>query len=174
MLAALIIGSIRTAAGFTTDPAAILGLLNDGLVGRGVVTCLVLRVDAEGQVSAANAGHPAPYLNGHEVAIPGALPLGMLREAEFALATWRMMKGETLFLITDGVAEAQDVHGRLFGFDNVERFLRIQPSAELLANAAQRFGQQDDITVLSVCRQQDDRDRLLQSQIDHAEILHAN
>ena len=48
MLATLIVGAVRTAASFTSDPARILALLNERLCGRGFVTCLALRVEADG------------------------------------------------------------------------------------------------------------------------------
>jgi len=55
-------------------------------------------------------------------------------------------------LMTDGVAEAQDAAGRLFGFERVGEMLRKGVAAAALANAAQAFGQEDDITVLTVAR----------------------
>ena len=60
-------------------------------------------------------------------------------------------EGAQLTLITDGVIEARDKSGELFGF---ERTTAISTeSAEQIAAAAQRFGQEDDITVLTVTRQ---------------------
>ena len=172
MLAALIVGAIRTAAGFTTDPARILNLLNDGLLGRGIATCLAVRIDAQGEASAANAGHPAPYLNGHEIAMEGALPLGILRHTEFEVTRWHMAEGDVLLALTDGVTEAQDAHGRLFGFAGVDALLSQHATAGLLADTAQQFGHQDDITVLSVQRQREDREHGLQSEIaDDALIM---
>ena len=55
-------------------------------------------------------------------------------------------------LLSDGVAEATDADGRLFGFDRVQELLRSTTSAAEIANAAQAFGQQDDISVISVTR----------------------
>jgi phosphoserine phosphatase RsbU/P len=153
MLAALIIGAIRAAVEFTTDPVQILALLNGDLLGRGNATCLVLRIDGEGQVLAANAGHPAPYINGHEVEMEGALPLGIMAQIEFSTAAWRMEPGDALLLITDGVIEAQDQAGHLFGFDGVQKLLARPVSAEYVADAAQEFGQRDDITVVCVRRE---------------------
>jgi len=151
MMASLIVGAIRTAAEFTTDPARILKLLNDDLLDRANATCLALRIDPLGRVTSANAGHLPPYLNGRNVPIEGALPLGVLRDSEFPVAEWQMGSGDSLFLITDGVVEAQNQHGQLFGFEKVNELLLDRPAtAASLANAAQEFGQQDDITVLSV------------------------
>jgi phosphoserine phosphatase RsbU/P len=57
---------------------------------------------------------------------------------------------ERLTFVSDGVVEARNASGELFGF---ERTLAIsnQP-ANAIAEAARQFGQEDDITVLSVTR----------------------
>jgi len=65
------------------------------------------------------------------------------REASLQLAA-----GDTLTFLSDGVAEAQNAQGELFGFDRT-RALSTH-SADEIARAAQDFGQQDDITVLTL------------------------
>jgi len=55
--------------------------------------------------------------------------------------------------MTDGVAEAQNAEGHLFGFDRIAEMLSKGAAASTLATAAQIFGQEDDITVLTVVRQ---------------------
>jgi serine phosphatase RsbU (regulator of sigma subunit) len=163
MLAALLIGAVRTAVEFTTDPLRILAMLNDDLLGRGMATCLIVRIDQQGEVSAANAGHLAPYLNGREMQMEGALPLGVAEGAEFSTALWQMSCGDRLLLITDGVVEAQGESGDFFGFDGVQALLGVAMSAKDVAEAAQKFGQQDDITVVSI-RRDDQTDRTQEAQ----------
>lgn len=172
MLAALIIGAVRTAAEFTTDPARILTILNDGLHGRGIATCLALRIDEHGNVRAANAGHPPPYLNGAELQIDGAFPLGISRNAVPALAAWCMAPADQLLLITDGVVEAQDQHGAVFGFDRLRELLERHTSPGLLADTAQSFGQQDDITVLEISRSVENRTLPLKTAEDSTIAVH--
>jgi phosphoserine phosphatase RsbU/P len=150
MLAALIVGSIRTAATFTTDPGKILASLNERLQGRGLVTCLALRVERDGSATMVNAGHLPPYLNGNELPLEGALPLGAISGIDFPALHFKLSEGDTLMLMTDGVAEAQDAEGHLFGFDRIAEMLRKGAPAAALATAAQDFGQEDDITVLTV------------------------
>ncbi|HWG22309.1 MAG TPA: SpoIIE family protein phosphatase [Terracidiphilus sp.] len=150
MLATLIVGAIRTAAGFTTDPARILALLNQRMQGRGLATCLALRIHRDGSAVLANAGHLPPYLNGEPLAMEGALPLGMIEGAEPFVMHFQFHPNDRLMLMSDGVAEAKDANGQLFGFDRIHELLRTDRSAVELADAAQRFGQEDDITVLSV------------------------
>lgn len=92
----------------------------------------------------------APYLNGELVHIEGALPLGMLTIPEFSYMRFKLRNNDTLVLISDGVVEAMDEDDRLFGFDRVHQLLQTSISASQVAHSAQAFGQQDDITVISV------------------------
>jgi hypothetical protein len=150
MLATLIVGSVRTAASFTSDPARILALLNDRLCGRGLVTCLALRIDENGSATLVNAGHLPPYLNGKELEIEGALPLGAIPGIQFSASRFNLDAGDALMLMTDGVVEAQNSHGQLFGFEKVADLLGTGAGGAALADAAQAFGQEDDITVLTL------------------------
>jgi serine phosphatase RsbU (regulator of sigma subunit) len=54
-------------------------------------------------------------------------------------------------LLTDGVPEARASDGKLLGFDQLGR-LTLSP-AEAIADAAQAFGQDDDITVVTIALQ---------------------
>jgi serine phosphatase RsbU (regulator of sigma subunit) len=150
MLAALIVGAIRTAFKFTSDPGSILALLNERLQGRGLVTCLAMRIDRNGNAELANAGHIPPYINGKELALDGALPLGALPSVAFPSQSFQLTEGESVLLVSDGVIEARNASGELFGFDRT-RAISTQ-SAETIAHAAQEFGQDDDITVLTLAR----------------------
>ncbi|MDP9038768.1 MAG: serine/threonine-protein phosphatase [Acidobacteriota bacterium] len=154
MLVALIIGAIRAAVQHRLDPLQILGEVNDQLCERGqaIATCLILRIDPDGSVTIANAGQLPPYLNGTEYAMDGAFPIGMVPEAEFAVARFTLAPGDSLFLMSDGVVEAQDPEGTLFGFDRVGEMLRERTSSATIASAAQDFGQEDDILVLQIHR----------------------
>jgi serine phosphatase RsbU (regulator of sigma subunit) len=150
MLAALIVGAIRTSAAFTSDSGRILSLLNERLRGSGLATCLALRIEPGGAATLANAGHLPPYLNGQEMAIEGSLPLGAVAGIEFPVSRFQFSGGDSLILMTDGVAEARDAQGRLFGFERIRELLRDGTGGAALAAAAQGFGQQDDITVLTL------------------------
>jgi serine phosphatase RsbU (regulator of sigma subunit) len=55
--------------------------------------------------------------------------------------------------MSDGVVEAQDKDGQLFGFDRVNNLLQQPITAAEIAAAAQNFGQQDDILVLRITRE---------------------
>jgi len=156
MNVALIVGTLRTLAEATSSPAEILAGLNRRLLGRstGFTTCLALRIQPGGQATLAGAGHLNPYLNGKglstlEIDIRPALPLGLLPGAEYTETELTLRRGDMLTLLTDGVLEARDARtGKLFGFERMRDL--SGRSAEEIAAAAQRFGQEDDIAVLTL------------------------
>ncbi|MFP5237912.1 MAG: SpoIIE family protein phosphatase [Acidobacteriota bacterium] len=154
MTVSLLVGTLRAMAQSTTRPAELLSSLNRLLMGRtsgGFATCLVLHVSRNGAVSAANAGHIAPYLDGKEMALENGLPLGLDGNAQYAECSLQLDRAEELTLITDGVVEARNCRGELFGFERAAGL--AARSAEDIASAAQAFGQTDDITVLRLRRE---------------------
>jgi len=150
MLATLLVGAIRTAALFTNDPERILPLLNDRMHGRGLATCVALCIQSDGRVALSSAGHPPPYLNGESIPVEGSLPLGVIPGMTYPARLFRLAENDLIILITDGVAEAKNASGRLYGFDRIEKMLSRGATAAALATSAQKFGQDDDITVLSI------------------------
>lgn len=154
MLVALIVGSIRTAVQRDGDPLRIMNALNEELCDRehASATCLMLRIASDGSVTLVNAGHLPPYRNGKEMEMEGSLPLGVVAEIEFSVLRFRLEIGDALMLMSDGIAEAKDQHGTLFGFDRVDEMLQRRVTAAALASAAQSFGQEDDILVLRIER----------------------
>jgi hypothetical protein len=154
MLVAMIVGAIRSTAQHDNRPERILEALNDQLCEResASATCMVLRFSPNGVVELANAGQLPPYLNGSEMQIEGALPLGMLRGMDYPVTSFQLEPGDSLVIMSDGVVEAQNASGELFGFERIEQMLRDQTSTAEIATAAQTFGQTDDILVLRVER----------------------
>jgi cytochrome c oxidase subunit IV len=154
MLVALLVGAIRTAAQFVPDPTAVLSALNLLLIGRSdaQATCLALHISKDGAVTLANAGHIAPYLNGEPLPMEGALPLGVIESAECSITHFQLNEADRLMLMSDGVPEAMDGKRQLFGFERVHQLLRTAKSATEVAIAAQTFGQEDDISVISITR----------------------
>jgi serine phosphatase RsbU (regulator of sigma subunit) len=154
MLVALIVGAIRGALMHSTDPARILYEVNEQLCERqhAIATCLILRIDPDGTGIIANAGQLSPYLNGTEIEMEGAFPIGIVPDGDFAVTSFALQEGDNLFLMSDGVVEATDPQGALFGFDRVAELLERHASSQEIAIAAQQFGQEDDILVLQVRR----------------------
>ncbi len=151
MTVSLLVGTVRTLAHYTQSPGEILTAMNQRMMARssgGFTTCLVLRADPNGTLTIANAGHLAPYLDGKELPLENGAPLGLDPKAAYAESTFKLGRSRQVTLLTDGVVEARNPDKELFGF---ERAAAVSTdSAESIARAAQHFGQEDDITVLTV------------------------
>jgi serine phosphatase RsbU (regulator of sigma subunit) len=119
----------------------------------GFTTSLVLRLDTDGRVTIANAGHLPPFLNQREVELGGSLPLGLLNFAVYDEVTFQLKPGDQMSLYTDGLLEARnETTGELYGFERLYELLATRPSAQQATEAAVAFGQEDDITVLTLTR----------------------
>jgi phosphoserine phosphatase RsbU/P len=153
MLVSVLVGAIRTAAAYSQSPEEVLAQLNERLVGRthgGFSTALVAHITADGWVTIANAGHLSPYLDGREVELKAALPLGILANVAYETTQFHLPHASRLTFYSDGVVEAQNPKGELFGFDRAKA-ISIQPAAAIV-DAAIQFGQSDDITVVAIRR----------------------
>ena len=154
MSVAMIVGVLRAEAK-RTSPAEILGALNRCMVGRmggGFATGIVFRVDGDGTITFANAGHLPPFLNGQEYTLDASLPLGLIDYSDYTEMKLQMQPGDQLSVYTDGVLEATNAAGELFGFERMKALFAARPTAEEAVRAAIDFGQEDDITVLTLTR----------------------
>jgi hypothetical protein len=153
MIVSLVVGALHTLAERTKRPGELLAALNRRVMGRsggGFTTCLLFCAEQDGRVTFANAGHLSPYLEGREIALENGFPLGLVADCVYEETALTLDAGATLTLLTDGVVEARDRKGELFGFERTER-ISCGP-AEAIVEAAQAFGQDDDITALTVRR----------------------
>jgi len=149
MNVSMLMGALRNTP--EKSPARILESLNSVLAGSdSFTTCQAALFSANGELVLANAGHLPPYLNSQEVALPGGLPLGVLPEVGYEEVRLYLHPGDRILLLSDGVVEARRPSGELFGFDRVHNL--SNQSAFYIADAAKEFGQEDDITVLTVRR----------------------
>jgi hypothetical protein len=149
MSVAMVMGALRR----TRDhgPAKVLESLNRVLAGtESFTTCQAVWFGVNGEMVIANAGHLSPYLNSQELSLPSGLPLGVLNQVSYEEARFFLHPGDRMLLMSDGVVEARAHSGELFGFDRMLHF--CQQTAFYIAEAAKSFGQQDDITVLTVRR----------------------
>jgi len=155
MAVSLIVGAVRTLAKFAPHPSDILAELNQRLVGRlqgGFATCLALRVGTDGHCVMASAGHPSPFLNRKELKLPGALPLGIVASAVYEQTEFDLREGDHFALYTDGLLEARSADGEIFSFKRLDELFATVPDAARATDAAVSFGQDDDITVLTLTR----------------------
>jgi phosphoserine phosphatase RsbU/P len=149
MNVSMLMGALRRSP--QTSPAALLAGLNEVLIGAtSLTTCEAAYFSANGELVIASAGHPPPYLNSQEIGLPGGLPLGVVAGVSYEETHLYLHPGDRLLMMSDGVSEARKPNGELFGFERV-RNLSSQ-SAFFIADAAKEFGQEDDITVLTVRR----------------------
>ncbi len=120
---------------------------------------------SSGELEYSNAGHNPPRLirsGGEVMELPrtGNLVLGILAEHQFNNERLRLNPGDTLFLYTDGVTEAEDARPEEFGEERLDRLLSemssatVREIAEGVVVAVQEFvaeaPQSDDITCLVV------------------------
>ncbi len=132
-------------------PAAVLKELNAALRNSGIegfTTCLCADLSFSGVLLIANAGQLPPYRNGQEIEIPAGLPLGIDAAADYAETSLQLAPGDKLTFLSDGVVEARNALGELFGFERTRQL--SSRAAQQIADAAVQFGQQDDITVLTL------------------------
>jgi sigma-B regulation protein RsbU (phosphoserine phosphatase) len=167
--AALIASMVKMAAtsqrAHASEPAKLLSGMNAALCGNTqsqFVTAAYLHLDAHaGELRYAAAGHPPMLLlrNGEvtEVSENGFI-LAVVESAAFTQLTLPLQPGDRLILYTDGILEARDARGELFGEENLHATARVTATLEA-AEAANRIIhsvqawsriQDDDLTVI-VC-----------------------
>jgi hypothetical protein len=155
MAVSLIVGAVRALADDYPAPAQLLTQLNRRLHGRlqeGFATCLILHLKPDGACVLASAGHPAPYLNDREIELPGALPLGVSTGTTYLQSEFNVRPGDHFALYTDGLLEARRPSGELYGFERLDGLFSVRTNAAEATAAAVNFGQDDDITVLTLTR----------------------
>jgi hypothetical protein len=160
MNASTLVGALRNE--LSHDPATVLNNLNHVLVGAtpfpstgssvktviSFATCVCARVYPDGTITIANAGHLSPYRDGREMELAADLPLGVIPDMHYEQATFQLEVGDRLIFLSDGVVEASNAQGELFGFERTQQV--SNESARYIAQTAKRFGQTDDITVVSM------------------------
>jgi serine phosphatase RsbU (regulator of sigma subunit) len=155
MSVSLIVGLVHALADADTTPGRLLAQLNRRLVGRmqgGFATCVAVRIDRGGEGTMASAGHPGPFLNGHEIDLPGALPLGMAPDATYNEFGFYLRVNDHFSMFTDGLLEARSPSGEVFSFERLKALFSTKPTAAQATQAAVDFGQDDDITVVTLTR----------------------
>jgi sigma-B regulation protein RsbU (phosphoserine phosphatase) len=161
---------LRTLARQCAGPDEILKRLNEELAAqnpRGMFVTMIC-LDVRGaRVTAANAGHDAALLVGpaqppRPVFASSGTVVGLFPGQEYGRASLELGPGEGLVLFTDGVTEATDASGALFGLERLQACLAEatpQTAADMVARvvtAVRAFvagaPQSDDITILAARR----------------------
>lgn len=125
---------IRACAHLDPDPARCLREVNQRLCEgnrlRMFVTCVYGVLEPEtGRIRLCNAGHASPLLmradgGVHELPRGGNRALGVRSDSPFESQAFQLEPGDGLFLFSDGLNEALDPEGELFGLERVEEALR--------------------------------------------------
>jgi anti-sigma regulatory factor (Ser/Thr protein kinase) len=160
---------LRAAAQRHSSPSAILAEVNEALVPEippaMFVTCLYAIIDtAHGELVLANAGHNLPYVRTGEGVVElraTGMPLGLMSDMTYDEQTYRMERGDVMVLTSDGITEAHNVEGEMYGFPRLMDRVAVKPSdddmvAALVGDLEGFTGadaeQEDDITLVVVRR----------------------
>jgi anti-sigma regulatory factor (Ser/Thr protein kinase) len=151
------------------SPAKVLEHANDLLVAempeKMFVTCLYLVLDpATGRVVYANAGHNLPYVRTAEGVIEfraTGMPLGLMPGMVYEEREAVIGPGDNVLLYSDGLVEAHDPSGAMYGFPRLRADLATElAGSELLDELLDRlhaftgrgWEQEDDITLVALRR----------------------
>ena len=173
MPAALVMSStrsmLRALARASNSPGEVLEQVNDLLVTdippNMFVTCFYAILDPKSAtLSYANAGHDLPYLRhsgeAEELRARG-MPLGLMPGMSYEEKEIELDVGEGVFFYSDGLVEAHDPKGEMFGFPRLralvaqhaeERSLGDFLLEELYSFVGEGWEQEDDITLLTLER----------------------
>jgi serine phosphatase RsbU (regulator of sigma subunit)/ketosteroid isomerase-like protein len=153
----------------SSSPGEVLSRVNETLYARipanMFVTCFYAILEPKsGTLTYANAGHDLPYLhrNGdaEELRARG-MPLGLMPKMSYEEKEILLDIGEGVFFYSDGLVEAHDPKGEMFGFPRLRALIaqhgEKQALAELLMEELYSFvgedwEQEDDITLLTLQR----------------------
>ena len=173
--AALVMASarsmLRALAQNTESPGDVLRRANDPLItdipANMFVTCFYCILDPKsGRLVYANAGHDLPYVrhgggDAEELRARG-MPLGLMPGMSYEEKEIVLQEGDSTLLYTDGLVEAHDPKGEMFGFPRL-RALVSEHAAEkqsleetlmedLYSFVGEGWEQEDDITLLTLRR----------------------
>jgi steroid delta-isomerase-like uncharacterized protein len=169
--AALVMASarsmLRAVAQASDSPGDVLRRVNDPLATdippNMFVTCFYAILDPEsGSLTYANAGHDLPYLYRNSAAEElraRGMPLGLMPGMGYEEKQTILEAGEAALLYSDGLVEAHDPEGEMFGFPRLralvaehgeQRSLGDFLLEELHSFVGESWEQEDDITILTL------------------------
>jgi serine phosphatase RsbU (regulator of sigma subunit)/anti-sigma regulatory factor (Ser/Thr protein kinase) len=160
---------LRYAAEQLVSPGAVLVEANNRLCPdippNMFVTCLYALLDpASGVLRYANAGHNLPYLRGPAGVVEmraRGMPLGLMPGMDYEEKETQIAPGDHLLLYSDGLVEAHNPEGEMFGFPRMRSLLELPHCgedmiqcmiAELNLFTGPDWEQEDDITFVSLER----------------------
>src|ERR1022692_2899890 len=135
--AALVSGILRSHAPIEPGPAAMLSAVNFSLGERRIEAQFVSLIyavwdDSDRSLQVANSGLPRPiYCHDGKVETIEAtgLPLGLFDEVDYVELTFQAKPGDMFVFFSDGILDARNRAGDMFGRRRVERIVAENPSA---------------------------------------------
>jgi len=129
--AALVSGIIRSHAPIEPTPAEMLSAVNLSLAERRIEAQFVSIIyavwdDEHRTLTVANSGLPRPvyvHAGKNEVIEATGLPLGLFDEADYDEFKFRMKPGDMFVFFSDGILDARNRKGELFGRTRVEKII---------------------------------------------------
>lgn len=113
-----------------------------------------------GRLDYCNAGHDRPLVNGQLLDVLPNMPVGLFDDFAYEAQQMTIAPGDTLFLYTDGLTEARNAQGELFGLQRVLQLAArcdgMEPKAMVDAvvaevkHYAEHTEQSDDLTLLAI------------------------
>jgi len=162
------LGGVATASG-SSSPGEVLARVNEAVLARippnMFVTCFYGVLDPKsGHFIYANAGHNLPCCcrkeNIASDLVARGMPLGLMPGMSYEENEIVLVPGETVLFYTDGLVEAHDARGEMFGTPRLRSLLTEYPAYAkglnaLLLEELRRFTgegweQEDDITLLTL------------------------
>ncbi len=160
----IVCGAFRLLSESESEPVRIVSRMNNLMTRDNSITIFVtffagvLNLDT-GHMRYCNAGHKAPLVNGEPLPVEKNLPIGAMPDWEFKAQEVDLAPGNTLFLYTDGLNEAEDAEHRMFGWKRIVEVIQNtsqQPRTliESMTQAVTEFvgdtEQSDDLTMLCI------------------------
>ena len=163
---------LRASAQRLVEPGAVLERVNEHLCPdmpeKMFVTCLYGVLEpATGRFRFANAGHDLPYVKTADGSVElraRGMPLGLMTGMAYEESETVLQPGDSLLLHSDGVVEAHDPDGRMFGFPRLREAVARHPGGEklirmVLSDLRSHTGpdaeQEDDITMMTLARSEE-------------------
>ena len=153
----------------SSSPGGVLSRVNETLLARipdnMFVTCFYAILDPKsGSLSYANAGHDLPYLwqsgEAQELRARG-MPLGLMPGMDYEEKEITLQADEAALFYSDGLVEAHDPKGEMFGFPRLRELVAEHGEKRSLGDflleklytfTGEGWEQEDDITLLTLRR----------------------
>lgn len=134
LYAALVSGILRSHASLEPTPAAMLGAINTSLLERKIEPHFVSMIyavwdDRRRVMQVANSGLPRPiycHQGRAEIIEAAGLPMGLFDEAEYDEYTINAKPGDVFVFLSDGILDAENLEGELFGRTRTEAVVTTQ------------------------------------------------